>query len=65
MRERIKGIASDGCAAFERRSDRPELAAPAFQSYFTQEVMHMFHFILKVVYKKLWTIVLELRRPKD
>ena len=32
MRERLKGIVSDGCAAFERRSDRPELKTPAFQS---------------------------------
>jgi hypothetical protein len=36
MRERLKGIVSDCGAAFERRSDRPELMAPAFQIYFTQ-----------------------------
>ncbi len=36
MRERLKGIVSDCGAAFERRSDRPELTAPAFQIYFTQ-----------------------------
>jgi len=39
MRDRLKGIVSDGCAAFERRSDWPEVKTPAFQSYFTQEVI--------------------------
>jgi hypothetical protein len=36
MREGLKGIVSNGCAAFERRSDWPELKPPAFQIYFTQ-----------------------------
>jgi hypothetical protein len=62
MREKLKGIVSDGGAAFERRSDWPELTPPAFQSYFSQEVMLM-RLILKVVYKLL-TIVLELRWDK-
>ena len=32
-----------------------------FNPYFTQEVMLLFYLILKVVYKKLWTIVWEFR----
>jgi hypothetical protein len=65
MRERLKGIVSDGCAAFERRSDWPELMAPAFQSYFSQEV------ILNVLpntegnLQEIVTIVFELRWPKN
>lgn len=47
----------------ERRRDRPEYAAPAFQSNFAQEVILM-HLILKVVYKT-WTIVFEWRWPKS
>ena len=39
MRDGLNGIVSDGCAAFERRSDRPEFVAPAFNPYFTQEVL--------------------------
>ena len=56
MRDGLNGIVSESYAAFERRSDRPEYKAPAFQS--------LFHLILKVVYKKLWTIVWEFRWPK-
>ena len=32
MRDGLNGIVSDSCAAFERRSDRPERKTPAFQS---------------------------------
>ena len=39
MPERLKGIVSDDGAAFEPRSERPELTAPASQSYLPQEVM--------------------------
>ncbi len=68
MREGLEGIASDHGTALvknevERRSDWPELTTPAFQSYFSQEVIFM-HLILKVV-SFVGTIVIKLRWHKS